>query len=41
MMAQLTQDCAKHQNVAIHDRCNDVFKLDLKIAPYPNGPALA
>ena len=26
VLAHLTQDCAKHQNVAIHDRCQSVFK---------------
>jgi len=26
VLAQLTQDCAKHQNVAIHDRCQAVFR---------------
>jgi hypothetical protein len=25
VLAQLTQDCPKHQNVAIHDRCRAVF----------------
>jgi len=25
LLAQLTQDCGKHQNVAIHDRCLAVF----------------
>ena len=26
VLAQLTQDCTKHQNVAIHDRCRAVFQ---------------
>jgi len=26
VLAQLTQDCPKHQNVAIHDRCRAVFQ---------------
>ena len=25
LLAQLTQDCSKHQNVAVHDRCLAVF----------------
>jgi len=25
LLAHLTQDCGKHQNVAIHDRCLAVF----------------
>ena len=26
VLALMTQDCPKHQTVAIHDRCNAVFK---------------
>ena len=26
LLALMTQDCPRHQNVAIHDRCNAVFK---------------
>jgi hypothetical protein len=26
VLAQLTQDCTKHKNVAIHDRCRAIFK---------------
>ena len=26
VLALMTQDCPKHQTVAIHDRCNAMFK---------------
>lgn len=26
VLAQLTQDCGKHKNIAIHDRCRAVFR---------------
>jgi hypothetical protein len=26
LLAHITKDCAKHQNVAIHDRCRAIYR---------------